>query len=201
MGGELRGQGVVVGEDHGDPQGFGPLQGLPGCHAVVDGDQQADVFGRQGLHHAHIQPVAVLLPAGDRRVGPGPQPLQHPAEQGGARHAIGVVVAADRHRLAAPAGLLQALLGPLQVGEVAAGVGGGRRIEQRPDRLGIAVAPAPQQGHQLLRQIEGGCQGFRPLLGGQGRRQQPALSGGIAEHGVRGTVSALCGPGRGRASP
>jgi len=201
VGRQLLGQGVVVREDHGHPQGLGPLQRLPRRHAVVDGDQQADPLGRQNLHHAHIEAVAILLAAGDRRPGPGPQPLQHPAQEGGAGHAIGVVIPTDRHRLAAAAGLLQALLGPLQVGEVAVGIRGGRRIQQGSDRGRIAMAAAAQQRHQFHRQRERLGQHLPLLLGRQGRRQQPALSGGIAEHGVRGTVSALCGPGRGGASP
>ena len=101
--------GVVIGDDHLQTELLGALEGLPGRHSVVDGDQQPDSVVRELLHHGDIQAIAIGLAAGDGRLGLGPQLLQNADQERRAGHAIGVVVAADRQAFVGFAGLLEAL--------------------------------------------------------------------------------------------
>jgi len=88
--------GVVISDDHLQPQSLSALQGFAGADAVVDSDQQLDALLRQPLHHGGIEAITLALAAGNGRLGFGPQPTQHPHQQGGAGHAISVVIAAHR---------------------------------------------------------------------------------------------------------
>ena len=101
--------GVVIRDDHLHPKRFGTLKRLPGADAVVNGHQQLDAISGQPLDHAGIEPIALALATGDGRLRASPEALQHPQQQGRAGHAIGVVVAADRHPLGALAGLDQTI--------------------------------------------------------------------------------------------
>ena len=152
MGRQLRRQGVVVRQDHLHLQGLGPLQRLPRRHAVVDRDQQGDAVGRQPLDHGGVEAIAVLLPAWDGGPRPGAEPLQNPHQQGRACHAVGVIVAADRHRLARAAGLFKPRHGGAEVGEVVGRIGGCGGIQQGFEGGGFAVAPPAEHRQQLRRQ-------------------------------------------------
>ena len=136
----LRRDGVVIGHDHLQSQSISTLQGFSRADAVVDGHQQLDALLRQALHHGGIEAIALALPAGNRRLRFGPQTAQHPHQQGGAGHAIGVVIAADRQGLTFTAGLQQPLHRKFKVGEV--GLGLRRRIGlQKALQLLFALHP------------------------------------------------------------
>ena len=186
VGRQLGRQAVVVGENHLQAQLPGPFQRLVGGHAVVDGDQQGHPGCCQLLHHRHIEPVAIALAAGNGGPGDGPESLQHSHQQGGAGHAVGVVVAADRHQLAAAAGPLQPLHRRGQIGEVLCCRWSGGGLQQGGHLLGAAQAPAGQYGQQRLRQggQSLGVEGLQRALDrqpAQGRGQLPALLIGVGE--------------------
>ena len=140
--------GVVVGNDHLQPQSLSALQGFAGADAVVDSDQQLDALLSQPLHHGGIEAIALALAAGNGRLGLGPQTTQHPHQQSGAGHAIGVVITAHRQGLAFTAGLQQALHRTLQIGEVGLGLRGWIGLQQALQLL-LALNPtALQHRHQ-----------------------------------------------------
>ena len=146
---QLSRQSVVVGEDHLHPQLLGQLQRFRSGYAVIDGHQQANALVRQSLNHGAVKSIAIVLTAGDRRQGARPQPLQHPHQQGSAGHPIGVVVAADSYRFSGFAAADQPLHRHGEVGKVAAGRGGRRRIQQGFNRSCRAVTAPVQQHRQL----------------------------------------------------
>ena len=181
MGGQLGRQAVVVGENHLQAETISRLQGLDGGHSVVHGDQQADLLGRQSLHHGRIEPVAILHAAGDRWMGHGSEPLQHAHQQGRAGHPIRVVITADRHRLALATGPLQPLNSSSQIGKVPQSIGGRLGLQQLPQLLRVLVPPASQNRKNLRGQPSGGA-GLRLRPGRrQGGGQLPVLLGGGVE--------------------
>ena len=193
VGGRLRWQGVVVGEDHLHLQLQGALEGFLGRDAVVDGDQQGDPLAGQALHHGGIEAIAVLLAAGNRRKRPGAKPLQNTHQQGGAGHAIGIVVAADRHRFPGGAGPAQPSHGLGKIGEMGLGVRGGRRLQHVGDRLSADEAASPQHRQQLRRQAQGWeSQVMAPFpSGGERSGQVPALLGQAGRQRMRTGLGAV----------
>jgi hypothetical protein len=72
---------VVVREDHIEAQGLGPQQRFAGGDTVVHGHQQPHPLAVQALHHGGIEAVAILLAAGDGRLGPGPRRCNTPTNR------------------------------------------------------------------------------------------------------------------------
>ena len=74
--GQKRGQfvrkAVVVREDDIEAKGPGPQECVPGGHAVVHRDPEANALAMEPLHHGAIESIAILLAAGDGGLGPGP---------------------------------------------------------------------------------------------------------------------------------
>jgi hypothetical protein len=144
---------VVIGEDHLHPKGDRPLQRCLGTDAVVNRDQEVDACCRQTLDHGGIEAIAFLLTTGDGGLGSSSQTLQKTRQQGGAGHAVRVVIPTDRHGFTTSGGLGQSAHGTLEVREMAVGIGGLLDPQQSLQRSCIRLATTGQHGQKLRWQL------------------------------------------------
>ena len=183
--GQLRADGMVVGDDQFQAALAGGDGLLHAADAAIDGDHQRRPAVAPGAHGLAIQAVAFVHAVRHVVADFGPQQFQAEIEHGGARHAVDVVVAVDHDPLFGldgrmdPLGRLAAAgqgLGVIQVRELGieerAGLGRigdaaadeqlgnhvrhARRALQRGDAHGVVRTNMPAFGH-----------GERSVVGGQ----------------------------------
>ena len=118
-------KGVVVREDHIHLEIFSALQCFFRGHSVVDRDQKSDPLCMELFHHPWVQPIPVIHSAWNRRLGSGTKTAEGSQEQGGAGHAVGVVITANGQSLPRLARRLKACKRRGELGEV---VVGSRRV-------------------------------------------------------------------------
>ena len=75
------------------------LQGLEGGDAIVDGDDQPGLALQGGSDGPRADPVSVAVPVGKHVVAFGSDRFEEIEEEGGARDAVGVVVAENEDQL------------------------------------------------------------------------------------------------------
>jgi hypothetical protein len=139
---------MVIGDDHGHAQFTGIGHRLKGSDAVIDGQNNADPVAIKGFDNPGIQPIALLHAAGDGVVGIGSQKAQGPDQQGGAGHAVGVVVATDGNFLALGDRLHQNRHAGGQVGNSSIGEGNraARVLETQPPARGLRCRDLAKPG-------------------------------------------------------
>ena len=141
-----RRDGVVIRDDHFNPQGPGPLQCLRCCDAVVDGDKKIHTVVCERFDHPWVQPITVVHATWDGSYGPGSQRTQGSKQQGCAGHAIGVVVPADGNAFVVRAGFLKSRDRVGEIWEMVACVRELLRIKPGEHLSCVGGSPSRQDG-------------------------------------------------------
>jgi len=143
---------VMVGNDHGHAQLAGAGYGRPVGDAAVHGEQELRALGVQRFHALGVHAVAFLAAVGQMPEAAEAVMFQHFQNDGGAGHAVGVVVAPHGQLLPGAQAFGQYAGGFLHAGPF---LGPGQIFEARIQIFlklgGLVEAAKPEQTRQLER--------------------------------------------------
>ena len=129
--GQLRAGLVVVGDDQFDAQFAGEVRLVDAADAAIDGDEQFALVGGQRADGLGVQSVAFVDAMGDVVADVGAEQFQAEPEDGGAGHAVDVVIAVDDDSPSCGDGGMDAAGGLFAAGQqVGIAQGGELRIEK-----------------------------------------------------------------------
>ena len=108
---------MVIDDDDVDAAFARQVQRVEGGDAVVDGDDEAGAESDRFVHAGRLESVPVDVAVGQQVVAAAAHVFEKVEQQGGAAHAVDVVIAVDDDRFVPANGALDAFGATLKVGE------------------------------------------------------------------------------------